>query len=517
MEKSSGIKSITYEEAKVISPSFLFIVHNSTEYDLMIDSMTSPPNYSEVLRVVIESQPYYIGNFGAQTIVLAKTSDMGSTKPFASTTTTTNAITQWQPLYVLMIGVAASMESQDKAKIGDVIVARESIDYQSGKSKEEKWIPRSYHYYSGKIYKLFDDVREEEFNSDIDDDFNKNKIKTGAVLSGGILLDSADVKEELLSIYPEVVGLEMEFMGVASACIDAGINQIVMVKGICDFAENKSANKSQNQKKAMQNAIKLCKIVFNNPLNFNDNELKYSYSKIISKSVLISGSHNSKISARDITQSKIFKNFIDCDNAVTFAKELSISLQENGYRIVTGYGLEIGQGVIAGVLSNISMYETSYVTLQEKLVSMPFPRLRDNNYNGLNYERFKSKYREIICLEANYAISIFGVKIENESNRIIEADGVEEEIMLAYNMGKFIIPVGATEFTSRKIWEEVKSNLDKYYPINLEDESVLSEKRKLRDECFNSLGKTIDFNDQLQRRSLIESIILFMEMPWNNL
>jgi|GEM_PF-6910053 len=515
MEKSSAFKSISYQEAKIINPSFLFIVHNNTEYDIMLDSLAPPPDYDKIAKVVVECQPYYIGNFGAQTIVVVKSSDMGSTKPFASTTTTINAITHWQPLFVLMVGVAASMEKKNKAKIGDVIVARESIDYQSAKYTDEGPISRAHHYYSGKIYKMFDNIRSEEFNAALDNDTNEYKIKKGAVLSGGILLDSKTLKKELRDLNLEVVGLEMEFMGVASACIDAGINQLIMVKGICDFGDGtKKYNKGANQKKAMQNAIKLCKIVFDDPHNFSNESLKYAYSNVVSKSVFIAGSHDTHITETSAKESGVTSKYVKCEDAIAFAAELSMALQESGYRIVTGYGREIGQAVVAGALSNISMHENSYIALQEKIVTMPFPRLQDCNYYGLNYDLFKTKYREIMCREANYVISVFGVKSENKNNEAVEADGVEQEVDLAHSMRKLIIPVGATEFTSRKIWEKVKKELDMYYPIKVETNIDIDKKRELRDECFRKLGEEIDFQDKLQRKNLIDTILLFLKTPW---
>lgn len=501
------IMSVNYNEATVINPSFLFIVHNDIEFNEMLSNLEPLVEYDCIIKVVLDDQPYYIGQFGAQPIVLVKTSDMGNTKPFASLNTTTIALSHWQPNYIIMLGVMAGFK--EDMKIGDVIIARESIDYQSYKIKELEYISRAHYYYSGTLYKLFDNIQEKSFN-----ELSGHKIFKGKVLSGDALIDSAIFKKAfLLTQYPEAMGAEMEFMGVASACISAGIANILMIKGVCDFGENKGENKETNQKLAMQNAIKLCKVVFNDINNFDKRKLKYSYSSIINKSVLISGSHDSRINQAADLEVDTEKS-VDCKVAKTFAMELAMKLHQKGFRIVTGYGKEIGEAVVAGVLSNINIHNASYNLLNEHILMIPFPRIRDINYNGYDHNQFKSKYREIICKEARFAISIFGIKINENSIPLIteKASGVEEELMIAHNLGRTIIPVGATGFMSREIWNKVRENLDRFYPINSFD--INNERVEKRRKCFEKLGQSIDFENPNDRNNLIDTIIEFISKPW---
>ena len=503
------ILSIDFHEAQLINPSFLFIVHNDIELNEMLNALDGLVEYNNcVLKIVLDDQPFYIGKFGAQAVILVKTSDMGSTKPFASLNTTTISLSSWQPTYIIMLGVMAGFKKD--MEIGDVIIARISIDYQNYKIKKRKFISRAHFYDSGTVYKLFDNITKQALK-DHGLSFNIHK---GQALSGDVLVDSAPFKSALLGQYPEAKGLEMEFRGVASACRSADVSNILMVKGVCDRGEDKN---DEYQKTAMQNAIELCRIVFDDRRNFDKRKLKHSYSAIVGRSVFISGSHDSAIIERDAIGSGVTKKFIDCKEAKTFAMELSAAFKEKGFRIVTGYGREIGDAVVAGVLSNLNIQDSSYTLLSENLLSMPFPRMKDIGYNGYSYEQFKSKYRTIMCKEAAFAVSIFGLKKEEESKKVVPADGVMEELMVAHNLGRMIIPVGATEFMSRKIWSKVGAELGKYYPLGPssgESDMRLKQRVALRQQHFERIGRKINFGDEKERADLIKDILEFIKKPW---
>lgn len=79
-------------------------------------------------------------------------------------------------------------------------------------------------------------------------------VDAGLILTGEKLVDNPDLRERLLTIEPEAIGLEMEGAGVYTTCVDAGIPWIV-IKGICDWGDgNKNRNKDSNQSLAARNA-----------------------------------------------------------------------------------------------------------------------------------------------------------------------------------------------------------------------------------------------------------------------
>ena len=58
----------------------------------------------------------------------------------------------------------------------------------------------------------------------------------------------------------------------------------------------------------------------------------------------------------------------------------------------------------------------------------------------------------------------YGNKLDPASGQPIIATGVLEEFEIAKRLGKYPIPVGATGYAARQIWQEVTSSLDDFYP-----------------------------------------------------
>lgn len=72
------------------------------------------------------------------------------------------------------------------------------------------------------------------------------KLEVGEVLSGEKLVDSAEFKAQLRSHFPDAIGGEMEGAGIQAACDRSNVDWLV-VKGVCDYAENKGVNKKERQ------------------------------------------------------------------------------------------------------------------------------------------------------------------------------------------------------------------------------------------------------------------------------
>lgn len=150
-----------------------------------------------------------------------------------------------------------------------------------------------------------------------------------------------------------------------------------------------------------------------------------------------------------------------------FVFNLSGALVREGYRIVTGYGLGIGNSVIGGVLNEVYMNKCKQ--LEDELISRPFPQ---------GNEEIRKKwpaYRKDMISYTGISIFLFGNKQDKDGN-IILSDGMQQEYEISDSQGNILIPVGATECISRKLWEET---LNKYKDVE--------PYRSLQKE-FNSLG-----------------------------
>lgn len=127
--------------------------------------------------------------------------------------------------------------------------------------------------------------------------------------------------------------------------------------------------------------------------------------------------------------------------------------------LVCGVGLGIGGKVIVGAME--SLYVRHYYDASNRLFLRPFPQQAPA---GMSTKDFWTKYRKDMLAKAGVCIFIAGNKLDAASGAVVEADGVDEEFQIASDLGKYPIPIGVTGHAAQKIWEQVKGNLDKYFP-----------------------------------------------------
>lgn len=133
--------------------------------------------------------------------------------------------------------------------------------------------------------------------------------------------------------------------------------------------------------------------------------------------------------------------------------QLGVRLMEKKYKLVSGYGLNIGSSVVEGAL--LRLYEDGDKAFERNLLLRPFPR----NLPSLSSEaEFNRKYREGMIANCEFAIFIAGT---SRSNR--ESVGVLQEYEIARSLGKFPIPIGVTGFAAQRIWEMMESQIESIY------------------------------------------------------
>jgi len=213
--------------------------------------------YSSIIKVYHDSRTYYIGKFGNYEIVHVQC-EMGSMSRSASTLTTSEAIRDLKPRFVLMIGIAFGID-ETKQKIGDVLVSEAIMPYNSKRVGENETIPRGIASYASKsILNRFKNLQTWEHFLE---DSQKSELICGLLLSGEELIDNKTRRDELRTIYPTAKGGEMEGAGLLSAC-DGKVEWMV-VKGVCDFADGKKGlNKENNQNIAVNAALSACLEIF---------------------------------------------------------------------------------------------------------------------------------------------------------------------------------------------------------------------------------------------------------------
>ncbi|RNI24034.1 SIR2 family protein [Rufibacter latericius] len=169
------------------------------------------------------------------------------------------------------------------------------------------------------------------------------------------------------------------------------------------------------------------------------------------------------------------------DKSLDFVHNLSKALVKNHYRVVNGFGWGIGSAVINGALEMI--YEQPLRYTEDQLTIRPFPQLETGKHK---LPALWHQYRERMISFAGVSIFLFGNKLEEGT--IINAGGVRKEFEIAFEQGVILIPIGATGYMSKELWDEVLLNFDKYYSGYLE---IRNHVEALKDSEPDKIIKTV--------------------------
>ena len=175
--------------------------------------------------------------------------------------------------------------------------------------------------------------------------------------------------------------------------------------------------------------------------------LKHIASLVIRKNIFVSGS------ASDYGEWGEKASF-------EFSISLSKSLIKNNNNIVSGFGLGIGSCIVSGALEEL--YSSQNNKVEERLKCRPFPQITTGQ---LSIAQLWTKYRKEMLSNVGIAVFIFGNKMDTKTQEIIDANGMIEEFNISIENGAIPIPVGATGFTSKVLWQKVIDDFDNYVGI----------------------------------------------------
>jgi len=144
------------------------------------------------------------------------------------------------------------------------------------------------------------------------------------------------------------------------------------------------------------------------------------------------------------------------DEAIGFIHTLSKRIIESDYRIVNGFGWGVGSSVINGALEAI--YSNPLKYSENQLILKPFPQFATGSKD---LPSLWAEYREKMISKCGISIFVFGNKKVGED--IVEADGIMKEFIISKNNGNVCIPIGITNFISKKIYETILEEPSIYY------------------------------------------------------
>jgi hypothetical protein len=134
------------------------------------------------------------------------------------------------------------------------------------------------------------------------------------------------------------------------------------------------------------------------------------------------------------------------DKLREFCRLLASQLIQKGFNIISGFGLGIGDMVIIGATESLGRND------DKRLQLWPFPQ---DVPAGRDRVAFNRQYRERMLANAGICVVIAGNKQESGTIRL--ANGVRQEVEIVRAFGRIIIPVGATGYIARELWEECRA------------------------------------------------------------
>ncbi len=225
--------------------------------------------------------------------------------------------------------------------------------------------------------------------------------------------------------------------------------------------------------------------------------LKYIKSKLDQKRVFISGSITKRLISKDSEQAE-------------FVQYLAQKLIENKYKIVTGFGQNIGNYLLVGACRNMRINQAKKI--HETIEIYPLVTI-ENDAEALRKE---------LISNCGCIITLFG-KTPYQKNSCpaeLNSDGVYQEFKIAEKENLTLLPVGCTGNTSKYLWEYTNNNRKIFYNNDIFQhwnnlgKSNIRDKEKILDSILKLLEyKNIQEQEKLERELLsqINNVILSEE------
>jgi hypothetical protein len=180
----------------------------------------------------------------------------------------------------------------------------------------------------------------------------------------------------------------------------------------------------------------------------------------------------------------------DRESVERFLCSLGEILVDKGFKVASGVGLGIGNAFITGVIRKV--YQKPGLRIADYAILRPFPQyIEDANERAETW----SEYRKDLLGRAGVAIFFMGNK--DLDGKTALAGGVEEEFKIAEKMNLSVLPIGASGWMAKELWDRVIASWDNYFPQSTEELK----------ESFQKLGEDVDDPDQLLSR-IIETLEL---------
>lgn len=186
-----------------------------------------------------------------------------------------------------------------------------------------------------------------------------------------------------------------------------------------------------------------------------------------------------------------------------FIKSLAQKLVDQKYKIVTGFGQNIGNYLFIGAClnKNISQIKNN---LHSSIEAYPL----------VSAEHDIQQMREELISDCGSIITLFGKTDENTNDLVsdLKIDGVNIEFNIAEHLGITLIPVGGTGRTSKMLWKRIDEKYSDFY-----DETIKPYWEKLSldlqhaDEIVDAILKILEYENSITQVELEQKLLNYTE------
>lgn len=246
---ANGVQSSDMEERQVVQVSGVDVVIVTAleeERDALRaklpDCRVLPPSGDDV-RIYYRSDlpvTFADGQAGTYSIVLTSLATMGRV---SATATTADAIRRWHPRYVLLVGIAGGVAERG-VNLGDVLISDQVVDYELQKvtvdGRQYRW---QVHRADQRLLEAARNLSDTAWRSRIGKrrptrGRPQPKRHVGPVATGDKVVAYGPLLAELRADWPQLIGVEMEAGGAATAAFQAATRPgFFMVRGVSDLAD----------------------------------------------------------------------------------------------------------------------------------------------------------------------------------------------------------------------------------------------------------------------------------------
>lgn len=197
-----------------------------------------------------------------------------------------------------------------------------------------------------------------------------------------------------------------------------------------------------------------------------------------------------RIRARNIFVSGSAHEFspLGRDRVERLARLLGSEIIKQKYNLTSGFGLGIGGVVVVGAMEEL--YKDIEGKTSDRIFMRPFPQVSPQ---GVSRAELWTHYRQEMIANVGFTVFLCGNKWNEATQTVVSANGMREEYEITISQGKFPIPVGATGWVARDIWQAVTKSPGIFFPgMDIQNElEVLGNEKSTDEEILGAIFSLI--------------------------